>query len=117
MFNCNAKQYVAVSNFNDGELSMDGAGKHHIVYTIWFLLKPTLTSCIFACTPLDGIFGAGPDELTLSDNSEGRIMPTVLTNMKEKKLIEERSFSVFFEPRKNEYDQAINGQVTFGGGN
>ncbi|GAB5589723.1 hypothetical protein Unana1_04623 [Umbelopsis nana] len=80
--------YVAVSNFNDGELSMDGA---------------------------DGIFGAGPDELTLSDNNEGKIIPTVLTSMKNGKLIDERSFSVFFEPRKNENDDGINGQVTFGG--
>ncbi|CAO3694088.1 unnamed protein product [Umbelopsis ramanniana] len=80
--------YVAVSNFNDGELSMDDA---------------------------DGIFGAGPDELTYSDNSEGKIIPTVLTNMKTEKLIDERSFSVYFQPRKDENDDSINGVVTFGG--
>ncbi|KAH8552997.1 aspartic peptidase domain-containing protein, partial [Umbelopsis sp. PMI_123] len=82
--------YVAVSNFNDGELSMAGA---------------------------DGIFGAGPDELTYSDNSEGRIIPTSLTNMKNEKMIDERSFSVYFQPRKDENDESINGFVTFGGGN
>ncbi|KAI9284808.1 aspartic peptidase domain-containing protein [Umbelopsis sp. AD052] len=80
--------YVAVSNFNDGELSMDGA---------------------------DGIFGAGPDELSYSDNSEGKIIPTVLTSMKTEKLIDERSFSVYFQPRKDENDEGINGVVTFGG--
>jgi hypothetical protein len=37
--------------------------------------------------------------------------------MKTEKLIDERSFSVYFQSRKDENDEGINGVVTFGGGN
>ncbi|KAJ2964068.1 hypothetical protein NQZ79_g1018 [Umbelopsis isabellina] len=80
--------FVAVSNFNDGELSNDGA---------------------------DGIMGAGPDELSYSDNDNHEVIPTVLTAMKDAGLIEERSFSVYFDLIKNQGDSRINGEITFGG--
>ncbi|CAM0137423.1 hypothetical protein VKS41_003217 [Umbelopsis sp. WA50703] len=80
--------YVAISNFNDGELSNDGA---------------------------DGILGAGPDELSFSDNNDHQVIPTVLTAMKEAQLIQERSFSVYFDLIKNQADTRINGEITFGG--
>ncbi|KAG2181159.1 hypothetical protein INT43_008741 [Umbelopsis isabellina] len=85
----NKHQYVAVSNYNDGELSNDGA---------------------------DGIMGAGPDELSYSDNDNHKVIPTVLTAMKDAGLVDERSFSVYFDSIKNQGDSRINGEITFGGG-
>jgi hypothetical protein len=36
--------------------------------------------------------------------------------MKEAQLIQERSFSVYFDLIKNQADTRINGEITFGGG-
>lgn len=60
--------------------------------------------------------GAGPDELSYSDNDNHEVIPTVLTAMKDAGLIEERSFSVYFDLIKNQGDSRINGEITFGGG-
>ncbi|KAL0091194.1 aspartic peptidase domain-containing protein [Phycomyces blakesleeanus] len=83
--------HFGVSDFNDGELTMDGA---------------------------DGIMGIGPDNLTVYNNPYGVIVPTVVTTMHRQKIIDKSIFSIYFHPvdhQDQEIDR-INGEITFGGG-
>ncbi|KAG1457827.1 hypothetical protein G6F55_005698 [Rhizopus delemar] len=77
----------AVSNYNDGELTMDGA---------------------------DGILGIGPDILSIYDNPENKVIPTLVTTMYEKGVIGQKVFSVYFQPVLSE-KKRINGEIVFGG--
>ncbi|KAI9470774.1 MAG: aspartic peptidase domain-containing protein [Benjaminiella poitrasii] len=81
----------AISNLNDGDLTVNGA---------------------------DGILGLGPDELTVYNNPEHKIVPTLVTSMFQQDIIEHNMFSVYFQPvnfNDNEQNR-INGEIVFGGG-
>ncbi|ORY93447.1 aspartic peptidase domain-containing protein [Syncephalastrum racemosum] len=81
----------AVSDFNDGELTIDGA---------------------------DGIIGIGPDVLSSYNNPEGRVIPTLVTTMFQDKVIDKNLFSVYFAPFDPAQDNnRINGHIVFGGVN
>ncbi|CAO3676145.1 unnamed protein product [Rhizopus stolonifer] len=77
----------AVSDYNDGEITMDGA---------------------------DGILGIGPDNLSLFDNPENKMIPTLVTTMYDKGFISQKVFSVYFQPLWPG-QQRINGEIVFGG--
>lgn len=87
---------------------------------VWICLASQITKDFIFTYPLllfaDGIMGAGPDELSYSDNDNHKVIPTVLTAMKDAGLVNERSFSVYFDYIKNQGDSRINGEITFGGG-
>ncbi|KAI9279357.1 aspartic peptidase domain-containing protein [Sporodiniella umbellata] len=77
----------AVSTRNDGEITMDGA---------------------------DGILGIGPDNLSLYDNPEKKVVPTLVTTMREKEYISRKLFSIYFHPYYPGQTR-INGEIVFGG--
>lgn len=88
-------QNFAVSDFNDGELTADGA---------------------------DGILGIGPDRLSIYNNPKSIIYPNLVTTMYMKGLIDHNVFSVYFQPLTNSVSTSkkeqkrINGEIVFGGG-
>ncbi|KAG1442628.1 hypothetical protein G6F56_010988 [Rhizopus delemar] len=77
----------AVSDYNDGELTMDGA---------------------------DGILGIGPDRLSMYNNPDKKIIPTLVTTMYQKGVIDHQMFSVYFHPLTAQ-QKRINGEIVFGG--
>ncbi|KAG1188613.1 hypothetical protein G6F62_002443 [Rhizopus arrhizus] len=77
----------AVSDYNDGELTLNGA---------------------------DGILGIGPDRLSMYNNPENKIIPTLVTTMHEKDVINQKVFSVYFQPITTKQPR-INGEIVFGG--
>ncbi|KAG1561989.1 hypothetical protein G6F49_001312 [Rhizopus delemar] len=77
----------AVSDYNDGELTLNGA---------------------------DGILGIGPDRLSMYNNPENKIIPTLVTTMHEKDVINQKIFSVYFQPITTKQPR-INGEIVFGG--
>ncbi|KAL4207183.1 acid protease [Rhizopus microsporus] len=77
----------AVSDYNDGELTSDGA---------------------------DGILGIGPDRLSIYNNPENKEYPTLVTTMYQKGVIAHQTFSVFFHPVTTS-KRRINGEIVFGG--
>ncbi|KAI7864807.1 aspartic peptidase domain-containing protein [Spinellus fusiger] len=82
----------AISDFNDGELTTNGA---------------------------DGIIGIGPDNLTVYNNPNGVVVPTIITVMHQQDIIEKNLFSVYFQPIQDfsSYLSRVNGEITFGGVN
>ncbi|KAL9544370.1 hypothetical protein MBANPS3_007664 [Mucor bainieri] len=80
----------AVSDYNDGDLTMDGA---------------------------DGIFALGPDSLSIYNNPEKKVIPTFVTTMFEEGIIENNVFSVYFQPLAHNVreQKRINGEIVFGG--
>ncbi|KAI9260324.1 aspartic peptidase domain-containing protein [Helicostylum pulchrum] len=85
----------AVSDYNDGELTADGA---------------------------DGILGIGPDKLSVYNNPDKKVIPTLVTTMFEQKIIDHNVFSVYFQPLAKvsgdlREQKRINGEIVFGGGN
>ncbi|KAI9245902.1 aspartic peptidase domain-containing protein [Sporodiniella umbellata] len=79
----------AISDSNDGELTLDGA---------------------------DGILGIGPDKLSIYNNPEKKVIPTIVTVMHQKGVIDHPIFSVYFHPLNNQ-QKRINGEIVFGGVN
>jgi hypothetical protein len=63
---------------------------------------------------LDGILGIGPDTLSIYDNPENKVIPTLVTTMYEKGVIGQKVFSVYFQPVVSE-QKRINGEIVFGG--
>ncbi|CAO0792078.1 unnamed protein product [Mucor circinelloides] len=80
----------AVSDYNDGDLTMDGA---------------------------DGIFALGPDTLSIYNNPEKKVIPTFVTTMFEEGIIDNNVFSVYFQPLAHNVreQKRINGEIVFGG--
>ncbi|OAD67371.1 secreted aspartyl protease [Phycomyces blakesleeanus NRRL 1555(-)] len=108
--------HFGVSDFNDGELTMDGAdgimgiGKRQkypvLLYMFWKLVYSINNSPF-----------TGPDNLTVYNNPYGVIVPTVVTTMHRQKIIDKSIFSIYFHPvdhQDQEIDR-INGEITFGG--
>ncbi|KAI8977896.1 aspartic peptidase domain-containing protein [Pilobolus umbonatus] len=81
----------ALSDYNDGELTADNA---------------------------DGILGLGPDALTVYNNPEHKVIPTLVTTMSEKGIIDHNIFSVYFQPvnKQSFEEKRVNGELVFGGG-
>ncbi|KAI8369709.1 aspartic peptidase domain-containing protein [Blakeslea trispora] len=86
------KVNFALSDYNDGELTADGA---------------------------DGILGIGPDALSVYNNPDKTVIPTVVTTMFEQNIIDHNVFSVYFQPVEGNdterQDKRINGEIVFGG--
>ncbi|KAI7892377.1 aspartic peptidase domain-containing protein [Mucor mucedo] len=85
----------AVSDYNDGELTIDGA---------------------------DGILGIGPDKLSVYNNPDSKVIPTLVTTMYEQGIIDHNVFSVYFQPVSQNVNglreqKRVNGEIVFGGGN
>ncbi|KAI7898986.1 aspartic peptidase domain-containing protein [Cokeromyces recurvatus] len=82
----------AISTMNDGDLPASGA---------------------------DGILGIGPDQLTVYNNPEHEIVPTLITTMFQQNIIDHNMFSIYFQPVNftNNRANRINGEIVFGGGN
>ncbi|RCI02596.1 hypothetical protein CU098_006375 [Rhizopus stolonifer] len=82
----------AISDYNDGELTADGA---------------------------DGILGVGPDALSAFNNPDRNIVPTVVTTMHQQKVIDHNVFSIYFQPVSKDglsrEEKRINGEIVFGG--
>ncbi|KAI9364606.1 aspartic peptidase domain-containing protein [Pilaira anomala] len=81
----------AVSDYNDGELTADGA---------------------------DGILGIGPDQLSIYNNPDKKVVPTLITSMFQQKIIDRNMFSVYFQPlmpMTGVEQKRINGEIVFGG--
>ncbi|OBZ89891.1 Gastricsin [Choanephora cucurbitarum] len=82
----------ALSDYNDGELTADGA---------------------------DGILGIGPDALSIYNNPDKSVIPTVVTTMFEQNIIDRNVFSVYFQPVEgtdaDRQEKRINGEIVFGG--
>ncbi|CEP07520.1 hypothetical protein [Parasitella parasitica] len=80
----------AVSDYNDGDLTMDGA---------------------------DGIFALGPDNLSIYNNPEQKVIPTFVTTMFKEGIIDKNVFSVYFQPVTHNVreQKRINGEIVFGG--
>ncbi|KAI8638395.1 aspartic peptidase domain-containing protein [Parasitella parasitica] len=80
----------AVSDYNDGDLTMDGA---------------------------DGIFALGPDNLSIYNNPGQKVIPTFVTTMFEEGIIDNNVFSVYFQPVTHNVreQKRINGEIVFGG--
>lgn len=68
---------------------------------------------ILTCS-LDGILGIGPDRLSMYNNPENKIIPTLVTTMHEKDVINQKVFSVYFQPITTKQPR-INGEIVFGG--
>lgn len=88
-------QNFAVSDYNDGELTIDGA---------------------------DGILGIGPDKLSIYNNPDSMVVPTLVTTMFEQGIIDHNVFSVYFQPVSKTVNglreqKRVNGEIVFGGGN
>ncbi|KAI8140877.1 aspartic peptidase domain-containing protein [Fennellomyces sp. T-0311] len=81
----------ALSDFNDGELSRDGA--------------------------VDGILGIGPDVLSRYNNPNDQIVPTLVSSMHQAGVIANNSFSIYFKTFDGATsDNRVNGDIIFGGG-
>ncbi|KAI9497443.1 aspartic peptidase domain-containing protein [Zychaea mexicana] len=82
--------YFAVSDFNDGELSMDGA---------------------------DGILGIGPDVLSRYNNPDDVVVPTLVSSMHKADVIPNNTFSVYFKALESTEKNIsrVNGDIIFGG--
>lgn len=69
---------------------------------------------------VDGILGIGPDRLSVYNNPEKKVVPTLVTTMAEKGIIDHNMFSVYFQPivynAKDQDQKRINGEIVFGGG-
>jgi hypothetical protein len=68
----------------------------------------------------DGILGIGPDRLSIYNNPDNKVIPTLVTTMFEGGIIDHNVFSVYFQPisRTSTREQKrINGEIVFGGGN
>lgn len=68
----------------------------------------------------DGILGIGPDRLSIYNNPDNKIIPTLVTTMVEDGIIDHNVFSVYFQPVTHtglvKDQKRINGEIVFGGG-
>jgi hypothetical protein len=69
----------------------------------------------------DGILGIGPDKLSVYNNPDGKVIPTLVTTMFEQGIIDHNVFSVYFQPISQTItglreQKRINGEIVFGGG-
>ena len=62
---------------------------------------------------VDGILGIGPVDLTEGTVSDGKPVPTVTDNLFAQGTISSNSIGIFYEPTTS--DNAVNGELTFGG--
>ncbi|KAI9266905.1 aspartic peptidase domain-containing protein [Phascolomyces articulosus] len=86
-----ANTAFAVSNFNDGELTANGA---------------------------DGIIGIGPDALSKYNNPDNVVVPTIVSSMQQAGVIRDNMFSVYFKALDDAErgNGRVNGNIIFGGG-
>lgn len=66
--------------------------------------------------------GIGPDKLSVYNNPDKKVIPTLVTTMFEQKIIDHNVFSVYFQPLSKvsgglREQKRINGEIVFGGGN
>lgn len=67
----------------------------------------------------DGILGIGPDKLSIYNNPDKKVVPTLVTSMFQQKIIDRNMFSVYFQPftpMTGVEQKRINGEIVFGGG-
>lgn len=70
----------------------------------------------------DGILGIGPDRLSVYNNPDAKVYPTLVTTMFNEHIIDHNVFSVYFQPFNDKAINAareqkrINGEIVFGGG-
>lgn len=67
----------------------------------------------------DGILGIGPDRLSIYNNPDNKVIPTLVTTMFQDGIIDHNVFSVYFQPVIHtlaKEQKRINGEIVFGGG-
>jgi hypothetical protein len=67
----------------------------------------------------DGILGIGPDRLSIYNNPDNKVIPTLVTTMFQDGIIDHNVFSVYFQPvihTLGKEQKRINGEIVFGGG-
>jgi hypothetical protein len=60
----------------------------------------------------------GPDSLSVYNNKDKRVIPTLVTSMFDNKIIDKNVFSIYFKPVTDQdfKNKRINGELVFGGG-